>query len=91
MTTFRKYFSVARGSALLLAALALAGCETTGTGPAPAAQAAPAVPAMTHARAAEECWMKTEKGHGDIDLDKRADIVTKCIDDKMNGGPAPKG
>ena len=30
-----------------------------------------------------ECWMSTEKGHADIDLDKRADIVTQCIDEKM--------
>ena len=38
---------------------------------------------MTHSRAATECWMATEKGRADINLDKRADIVTKCIDDKM--------
>jgi len=73
------------------AALALGGCETTGSGT--AAQAAkppePPEPPMTHARAATECWMGTEKAH--TDLDKRADIVTKCIDQKMKAtADAPK-
>jgi hypothetical protein len=46
---------------------------------------------MTHSRAATECWMATEKGHNEPDLDKRADIVTKCIDQKMKAaGNAPK-
>ncbi len=45
-------------------------------------------PPMTRSRAATECWMKTEKGSADIDLDKRADIVTKCIDDKMKAAAA---
>ncbi len=35
------------------------------------------------ARAAMECWMGTEKGSAKTNLDKRADIVTKCIQDKM--------
>jgi hypothetical protein len=75
---------------LLLAAMALAGCETTGTSTAPVA-AAPPEPPMTHSRAATECWMATEKGHNEPDLDKRADIVTKCIDQKMKAaGNAPK-
>lgn len=47
---------------------------------------------MTHARAARECWMKTEKTSAHADLDKRADLVNKCIDEKMKaaGAPAPK-
>ena len=73
---------------LMLAALALAGCETTGTGPGPAAQAAPAEP-MTHTKAAEECWMSTERTDASMNLDKRADIVTNCIRQKM-GDTAPK-
>jgi hypothetical protein len=72
---------------LVLAGLALAGCETTGTGPGPVAQAAPQPP-LTHAQAAEQCWMSTERGHADMDLDKRADIVTQCIKDKMKDMPA---
>ena len=40
---------------------------------------------MTRERAADECWMATEKGHADMPLDKRADIVDKCIDDKLSG------
>jgi hypothetical protein len=47
---------------------------------------------MTHARAARDCWMKTEKANAHADLDKRADLVNKCIDEKMKavGAPAPK-
>ena len=47
---------------------------------------------MTRSRAARECWMRTEKGNAHEDLDKRADLVNKCIDDKMKaaGAPAPK-
>jgi len=117
--------------AVLAFALALAACETDGTGPtaadAPKAEAAgskteakieakiepskseaskpepkaqaakPAEPVvdsepMTHSRAARECWMKTEKANAHADLDKRADLVNKCIDDRMKaaGAPAPK-
>ena len=65
-----------------LAALTLTACETTGSGPA-AEAAKPLEPPMTHARAATQCWMSTEKGSAGKDIDKRADIVTKCIDDKM--------
>jgi len=72
-------------AALGLCALALAGCETTGTGPGPmAAAAAPQAP-MDHAQAAEECWMGTEKTDQHMDLDKRADIVDRCIKAKMDG------
>lgn len=58
----------------------------------PAEQAAEPEEPMTHSRAARECWMRTEKGSARADLDKRADIVNKCIDDKMRaaGVPAPK-
>jgi hypothetical protein len=47
---------------------------------------------MTHARAARECWMRTEKTNAHQDLDKRADIVNKCIEDKLKatGVTAPK-
>src|ERR1700758_1010630 len=51
MTTGHNRFSLPRRVLLLLAALALAGCETTGTGAGPAAQAAvagPPQPPMTH-------------------------------------------
>ena len=72
---------------VVLAATALAACETTGPGP--AAQAAkPPEPPMTRSRAATECWMSTEKGRADQNLDKRADFVTKCIDDKMKAAKA---
>ena len=72
----------------LLAALALAGCETTGSGP--SAQAAKPEPPMTRSRAATECWMGTEKGAASMNIDKRADIVTKCIDEKMKNAPPPQ-
>ena len=73
---------------VMLAAAALAGCETTGSGVGPVATAAP--PPMTRIKAAEICWMATEHGHNDMDLDKRADVVDKCIDEKMGGHGAPK-
>ena len=121
----RKIISTAR-LAVLAAALALAACETDGTGPtaagAPKAEVASAKPdaaapkaeapksetskpqaakpaepvadsePMTHARAARECWMKTEKANAHTDLDKHADLVNKCIDEKMKaaGAPTPK-
>jgi hypothetical protein len=73
-------------AALLVAATALAGCETTGTGVAQAS-AKPAPEPLTHTQAAEICWMATERGHADLPLDKRADIVDQCIKDKMAGWP----
>jgi len=47
---------------------------------------------MTRARAARECWMRTEKANPHQDLDKRADVVNKCIDDKLKaaGVTAPR-
>ncbi len=76
-----------RSLALALAALALAACETTGAGVKPEAAKAPEPP-MTHTRAAEQCWMSTEKGAASMSLDKRADLVDKCIEQKMKGGSA---
>jgi hypothetical protein len=38
---------------------------------------------MTHSRAARECWMRTERTSARENLDKRADLVNKCIEDKM--------
>jgi hypothetical protein len=43
---------------------------------------------MTRSRAASDCWMNTEKGSAAANLDKRADVVTKCIDDKMKAAQA---
>ena len=81
-------------AALMLGAMLLAGCETTGPGAGPAASAQvadkPAEPPMTHARAAELCWMSTEKGAASQNLDKRADLVNKCIDEKMKSAGGPK-
>jgi hypothetical protein len=89
--------------ALVVAAAALlAGCETDGNTPGPfAALSSPAKPAepakapeppMTRSRAASECWMSTEKGNAGMNLDKRADLVDKCIDTKMKtAGAPPKG
>jgi hypothetical protein len=86
---------------LAAAAGLLAGCETDGNTPGPLASLSspskpaepekPAVP-MTRSEAAAECWMKTEKGSLKANLDKRADVVDKCIDDKMkSAAAAPKG
>ena len=71
-------------------AAALAGCESMAYGPPPRGGRAADGP-MTHTRAAAECWMATEKGHADMDLDKRADVVNKGIEQKMKGAKtAPK-
>jgi hypothetical protein len=96
----RHPFATARLLALLLAAAGpLAGCETAGLGAAteagqPAAPTKPEPPKpeppMTRSRAATECWMNTEKGSAGVNIDKRADTVTKCIDDKMKAAAAPK-
>ncbi len=67
---------------LVLAAGLLAACETTGAGVA-TEPPKPPEPPMTHTRAAEQCWMATEKGAASLSLDKRADLVDKCIADKM--------
>ena len=83
------FTSLSRALLIAGAALWLAGCETTGSsGP-----QAKAEPPMTHARAASECWMRTEKDAALMNLDRRADIVTRCIDDKMKivqPGPAAR-
>ena len=47
--------------------VALAGCATQ----------------SAHTRAAAQCWMSTEKSQAKMNLDKRADVVNKCIDEKM--------
>jgi len=86
---------------LVAVAAVLSGCQTDGEGPGPfASLSAPAKPAepekpaeppMTKSKAAMDCWMKTEKGSAGTDIDKRADIVNKCIADKMKAvAAAPK-
>ena len=68
----------------LIAAAALAGCNTDGAG---SMAQGPAPEPMTRQRAATICWSKTEKDAGKMTLDQRADVVTKCIDDKMKAAP----
>jgi hypothetical protein len=72
-----------------LAVFVLAGCNTDGGGTPGLAAAPAAKPKLTHTDAAKQCWMATEHGGGSVSLDKRADIVTKCIDDKMKAANAP--
>ena len=52
--------------------------------------AAPKEPPMTHSQAAEECWMGTEKSDARMNLDKRADVVDRCIKDKMRRAQAQR-
>ncbi len=83
-------FSVRAAARLLfvgLAAVMLAACETPTGGPA-TQTSKPAEPPMTRTRAATECWMATEKGRASGDIDKRADLVNKCIDEKMKAAQA---
>jgi hypothetical protein len=90
--TFRN-FLIARIALLTICAVALASCETD-TADAPRPQAGPVTNSepMTHSRAARECWMRTEKGSAHENLDKRAELVNKCIDEKMKaaGAPSPR-
>ncbi len=69
--------------ALLALAAALSACETTGGGPSPQAAAPTAPP--TRQQAALDCWMATEKDAVKLGLDKRADVVTKCMAEVMAG------
>ena len=62
--------------------------ENTGAKPQAAKPEEPAEEPMTRTRAARECWMKTEKANPHENLDKRADIVNKCIEDKMKAAAA---
>jgi len=88
MNANARFHALASSLAVALLAGALAGCNTDSVGtPGPVAQAAPKP--MTHTEAAKECWMATEHGRNDLPLDKRADIVDKCIKDKMNAGNKP--
>src|ERR1700688_2189641 len=86
---------------LVTAAALLSGCQTDGEGPGPfallssptkpAEPGKPPEPPLTKSKAAMECWMKTEKNSAGADLDKRADAVNKCIDEKMKSvAAAPK-
>jgi hypothetical protein len=89
----RKTFAGVRRLALLLAVAGLlAGCETSGLGSATEAgkpgEPPKIEPPMTRTRAAEQCWMGTEKGSAGVNIDKRADVVAKCIDDKMKAAAA---
>jgi hypothetical protein len=81
--------------ALLLLACtpALTACQTDGPTAQASAQAAPqeAAKPPTHQEAALICWASVDKAHPTMGLDQRADIVTKCINDKTKAPPAPKG
>jgi hypothetical protein len=73
---------------MLFAAITLGGCQATGADVLPilpASEVTATEPEMTRTRAAEICWMNTEKGHSSINLERRADLVNKCIDEKMKG------
>jgi len=74
---------------LCLALFALAGCNTDGGGTANLAAAPSTKPTLSHTEAAKQCWMAIEHGSRSASLDKRADIVAKCIDDKMKTANAP--
>jgi hypothetical protein len=80
----------AKTLAILLIAVspALAGCKTDG--PSARASAEEAQRPHTRHEVAFQCWASVDKAHKTMTLDQRADVVTKCIDDKMKGAP-PKG
>jgi hypothetical protein len=42
---------------------------------------------VTHEKISAMCWMKYEKGHGDLPIDKRADLVNQCVADTLKEHP----
>jgi len=73
----------------LLLCLALAGCaaaQASGGGPSGTNWWDDGTP-MDKQKASTICWMKYEKGNADLPLDKRADLVNKCVTDTLNGKP----
>ena len=72
--------SACRLALLCASASALAACTTDGKG-----QVSLLAPPMTHQRASAECWMQTEKTMQKVELEKRVDVVNRCIDEKMSG------
>jgi hypothetical protein len=40
---------------------------------------------LTRQRASQDCWMETEQGAKSLSLEKRAQLVDKCVKDKMSG------
>ncbi len=80
--------------ALLLLACApvLSACQTDAPG-GPSAQAAPQEASKdtppTRREAALICWSSVDKAHPTMGLDQRADLVTKCINEKTNAAQQP--
>jgi hypothetical protein len=75
---------------VLLLCLALAGCaaaQATGDRSSGGDQWWNDGGPMTKEKASTICWMKYEKGLNDAGLDKRADLVNKCVADTMSGKP----
>jgi hypothetical protein len=71
---------------VMLAGLALGGCAASGGAGADLGAMQVKEP-MTHTKAAELCWMSTEKTSARLPLDKRADLVERCIAEKMGTAP----
>ena len=77
-------------SVLLLAgAPALTACQTDGASPSAQASPQEAAKPPTRQEAALECWSSVDKAHPSMGLDQRADVVTKCINDKMKAAEQP--
>ena len=70
----------------LTACLALAACVTdANSNEQPAVTASAHKGPMTERQASIECWMSFENGKPDPNLDRRAELVQKCIKAKMAG------
>ena len=100
-----RYGSFSMLALLAMNGAMLAGCQTDGAPSNPLTELAaatgkkddaakpsakPAEPPATRSQVAMECWMMTEKGSASASLDKRADVVNKCIEDKLKKAEAPK-
>jgi len=42
---------------------------------------------VTHEKISAMCWMKYEKGHADLPIDKRADLVNDCVAQTLKEHP----
>ena len=42
---------------------------------------------VTREKVSAMCWMKYEKGRNDIAIDKRADLVNRCVADTLKANP----
>ena len=78
---------VALRAPALLAALLLAACAGAANQPRAQATVSGETPPTTAEEAKAQCWMRYEAKSAPRDLDKRLELVDKCIEEKMKQLP----